>query len=191
MSCCSIPTAISGLDPAKNLVSPQIGQGQFIGSYMPGTNTPIQTIVGQNMQGVGALGNAITIQTDTGFISSLSTQPKNVLRLTGAFGNSYIQGSNINFSVPYSGNPGVQILPSTGTLTAYGQVVGNTFYGLNGAGTGGQAIIGQNYNATVNNTSTIRTMNMALVPINGGVNGIALRLNFYDANGNILYIRDL
>jgi hypothetical protein len=65
------------------------------------------------------VGSGLTIQTDgnTGaYMSTLSLQPQNVLRLTGAFGTGFIQGTDIGFAVPFSGNVGVRVLPSTGQI---------------------------------------------------------------------------
>ena len=140
MSCCSFPTNLNGLNPAQSQTAVQTGQGMFIGTYLPGTNTQINSITGNAQQGIPASANALTIQADTGFISSLTTQPQNVLRLTGAFGTSYIQGSNIAFAMPYSGNAGVRILPSTNQINVNNLVYVSTIapIGNGGVGTAGQ-----------------------------------------------------
>jgi len=138
MSCCSIPTAISGLQPAKNQVYPQLGQGLYIGGFMPGTNTPISTITGTSFNGLPTDGSLI-IGTG-GFVSTLTEQPQNVLRLTGAFGTSFIQGSNIAFAMPFSGTAGVRILPSTNQINVNNIQFVSTIAPI---GTGGVGLAGQ------------------------------------------------
>ena len=71
-----------------------------------------------------------------GTVSTLSAQPQNVLRLTGAFGTQFIQGSNIAFSLPYSGNAGVRILPSTNQINVNNIVFVSTINSLGPGGTG-------------------------------------------------------
>ena len=96
---------------------PQFGQGTYIGLNPGSSNVPkgYPGGYGDNI----ATGSGLTIQTDgnTGaYMSTMSAQPQNVLRITGAFGTGFIQGTNIAFSVPYSGTAGVRILPSTNQI---------------------------------------------------------------------------
>lgn len=114
MSACGFNTIInSATNASKNMNSPQIGQGMYIGIKYPGTNTSVASNVNTMMPGLGA---EIVIQTDANAISSLSAQPQNVMRFTGQGGVGYIQADNIRFSLPYSGAAGVAILPSTGAV---------------------------------------------------------------------------
>ena len=193
MSCCSIPTAVSGLTPAKNEVSPQLGQGQYIGVYYPGSSNAVINSVGQMMPG---LGSELVIQNTNGYISSLNTQPQNVLRFTGANGNSYIQATrNLYFTQPYSGSQKLAVDLSNGNVFANGGLgVGQTFtsYNQNAQGQnglGGQGLINQFYSFTLNGTSTITSVNLAVEPIGGGASA-TLRMNFYDGNGVLRWAKD-
>ena len=187
MSACALNTILNATTNAgKNVVSPQIGQGIYIGNYYPGSTSKVISSVNTMMPSLGA---EIVIQNDNNPISTLSAQPQNVLRLTGAFGANYIQGSNIVFSVPYSGANHVSIQPSTGTINTIGNVNANSFFSANTSNN--QPLMSQNYNFTLNTTSTIAFTNMAWEPINGGSNGVALRCNFYDASGNLRWVRDI
>jgi len=187
MSCCSIPTAISGLTPAKNEVSPQLGQGQYIGVYYPGSDTRVISSIGTMMPG---LGSELVIQNDTNFISSLASQPQNVLRFTGANGNSYIQTTqNLYFSKPYSGNASIYMDVSGGSVNTENIFAQNLVSKNAPNGTGGQAIISQFYSFTLNGTSTITSVNLAVEPIGGGADA-TLRMNFYDGNGVLRYVKD-
>ena len=174
---------------------PQFGNGIYLGNN-PGSSNP--TRAGKPYGGADniTVNSGLTIQTDANvpgaYISTMSDQPENVMRLTTSFGDSFIQGKTIGFALPFSGTAGVTILPSTGTLSATGVIESQSFVSLNAPnGTGGQALMNQNYSVTINNTSTITSANLAFEPINGGLNGVSLRLNFYDANGVLRYVRDL
>lgn len=108
-----VPTG--GLN-ANNSFYPLFGNGVYVGNN-PGTNTPAPGFT----RGYGggdplAVNSGITIQTDTGFISTIGATPQNVLRLTGAGGVGYIQSPNIRFSLPYSGAAGAAILPGSSQM---------------------------------------------------------------------------
>lgn len=81
---------------------------------MPGSTQKVVSSIAQYC--APTIGAEVVIQNDQNYISSLTQAPQNVLRLTGSFGTSYIQGSNIGFSMPYSGTVGVRILPSTNQI---------------------------------------------------------------------------
>ena len=99
---------------------PQFGDGTYIGLVPGSSNVPL------GYKGYGgaaniATGSGLTIQTDanTGvYMSSIQDQPQNVLRITGAFGTGFIQGTDIAFATPFSGAAGVRILPSTNQINA-------------------------------------------------------------------------
>lgn len=152
MSCCSFPTAatagynLSNTKPKE--VFPQIGQGLYIGINYPGSSRSVASNVGQMQP---ALGSELVMQNDTNAISSLVQQPQNVFRLTGQGGVSFIQGSNIGFSLPYSGSVGVRILPSTNQINVNNISFVST---INAVGTGGTGVAGA-INMT-QLTSTIR-----------------------------------
>lgn len=95
--------------------SPQIGQGVYIGNLPGSSNAAPYVAANAAYSGAGTFATqaGFTVQTDTGFISTLGAQPQNVLRITGAGGVGYIQGTDIAFAVPYSGTIGVRVLPST------------------------------------------------------------------------------
>ena len=115
-----MPVIPTGTASRTQTFYPQLGQGTYLGK-VPGSSNYFP------YQGIGYSGgdriassSGLMIQTDgnvaTSYISTLSAQPQNVLRITGASGAGYIQGENIRFSVPFSGAAGVAILPSTGTM---------------------------------------------------------------------------
>lgn len=139
------------LIPTGNLTTftpmyPEFGNGIYVGLNPGSSNLP----PGSRGFGGGdsvATQSGLTIQTDgnTGaFISTMSAQPQNVLRLTGAFGTSYIQGTNIAFAVPYSGNAGVRILPSTNQINV------NNIAFLSSVKVIGASGVGIDYNVNVN-----------------------------------------
>lgn len=142
MSLCSIPTAITSgyslSNTSPTLVSPQIGQGMYMGIYYPGSTKTVNSVVGSNVNNQ-ALGGELVIQNDTNYISSLSAQPQNVLRLAGQGGVGFIQGSNIGFSLPYSGSVGVRILPSTNQINVNNLAYVST---INPIGAGGVGLAG-------------------------------------------------
>jgi len=117
MSLCSQATNVTPYTAAF----PQVGQGVYLGK-MPGSsnNPPYINLSG----GIGAgysgadyfTSQGVTLQTDTGYISSIVDQPQNVLRLATGGGVGFIQGTDIAFSVPYSGTAGIRILPSTNQI---------------------------------------------------------------------------
>lgn len=74
-----------------------------------------------------------------GAVSTLSSQPQNVLRITGAGGVGFIQGSNIAFSMPYSGAAGIRILPSTNAINVNNLNFVST---INAIGVGGTGVAG-------------------------------------------------
>lgn len=119
---------------------PLFGSGVYVGRN-PGTSnfTPGQLQPYGGGGGV-ATNSGVTIQTDGSFISSISAQPTNVLRITGDYGVGYIQGSNIAFSMPFSGNAGIRILPSTNQINVNNLVYVSTInpIGNGGVGTAGQ-----------------------------------------------------
>lgn len=137
MSCCSFPTAATAgynLTTAKpREMFPQLGQGAYLGINYPGSAASVASNVGQFAP---ALGGELVIQNDNNAISSFAQQPQNVLRLTGAGGASYIQGTNIRFSLPYSGVAGVAILPSTSQINVQNLVYVSTISPLGVGGTG-------------------------------------------------------
>lgn len=97
---------------------PEFGNGIYVGRNPGGSNLPPGNLPYGGADNV-ATNSGLTIQTDAntnGFISTMGAQPQNVLRITGANGVGYIQGTDIGFAVPYSGNVGVRILPSTNTI---------------------------------------------------------------------------
>jgi len=113
---------------------PEFGNGVFVGRN-PGSSNVAPGSTGYG----GAETNAtqgVTIQTDTGFISTIGAQPQNVLRLTGASGVGFIQGTNIGFSVPYSANAGVRILPSTAQINVNNLAFVSSLKVLGAGGTG-------------------------------------------------------
>lgn len=186
MSACGLNTiANSATKAGANNLNYQLGNGIYIGSRYPGTNSAVVSSINTMMPSLGA---ELVIQNDTNAISSLSAQPQNVMRFTGAFGSSYIQGSNIVFSVPYSGASHVSIAPSTGTINTIGMVNADGFFSANTSNN--LPLIAQNYSFTLNTTSTIAYTNLAWEPINGGSNGATLRANFYDASGNLRWVKD-
>ena len=105
---------------------PQFGNGIYVGNN-PGSSNSVPR---GNIPGLGegggyggadwtATNTGIILQTDWyngGYISSIAQQPNNVFRLTGDGGVGYIEGSNIAFSMPFSGTAGVRILPSTNAI---------------------------------------------------------------------------
>jgi hypothetical protein len=96
---------------------PEFGNGVFIGRNPGSSNLP----PGSTGYGGGdtAATQGVTIQTDANsgvFLSTMSAQPQNVLRLTGQNGVGFIQGTNIRFSLPFSAAAGVAILPGSGTM---------------------------------------------------------------------------
>ena len=117
MSLCSIPTATTSgynlSNTAPKELFPQLGQGIYCGVYYPGSTKKVEDTVPSLTPTLRA---EVVIQNDTNYISSLTQAPQNVLRMTGQNGVSYIQGSNIGFALPYNGNVGVRVLPSTGTI---------------------------------------------------------------------------
>ena len=131
---------------------PQFGQGTYIGLNPGSSNVPkgYSGGYGDNI----ATGSGLTIQTDGNAgvaISTMSAQPQNVLRLTGAFGTGFIQGTNIAFSVPFSGNAGVRILPSTNQINV------NNLAFLSSVKVIGASGVGIDYNINVNQLgSTIK-----------------------------------
>ena len=98
---------------------PQFGNGIYLGNN-PGSSNP--TRAGKPYGGADniTVNSGLTIQTDANvpgaYISTMTDQPQNVMRLTTSFGESFIQGNNIAFAVPFSGNAGVRILPSTNQI---------------------------------------------------------------------------
>ena len=109
-----------GFVSAQTAAHPQVGQGIFVGKMPGSSNAPPYNDAAVNAGYSGAdrltTNAGITIQTDGGFISTMSAQPQNVLRITGASGAGYIQGENIRFSMPFSGAAGAAILPGSGTM---------------------------------------------------------------------------
>ena len=126
------------------------GKGLYCG---PPPGSALSTLVvpatGTPYGGV-ADGAGLTIWSG-GTVSTLTAQPQNVLRLTGAFGTQYIQGSNIAFSLPFSGNAGVRILPSTNQINVNNIVFVSTINALGPSGTGSSGAINM-----IQLTSTIK-----------------------------------
>ena len=181
MSCASFTTATNGAQANKNQISPQLGQGIYAGIYYPGSTQKVVSTIGSFLPNLGA---EVVIQNDTNYISSLTQAPKNVLRLTGANGNSYIQSKqNLYFSKPYSGVGMVTIDCSNGKVdTNYLQA--NQILNINGPnGQGGQTMMVQNNTFTLNGTSSITTVSL-FVDTSG-----TLKANFNDANGNIKWTK--
>lgn len=111
-------------------------KGVYIGNVIPGG---VSTINQTGVLGATAVDGSLTINTLPApgtYLSSLSSQPQSVLRLTGANGTSFIQGSNIAFAMPYSGNAGVRILPSTNQVNVNNIVYVSTIYPIGVGGTG-------------------------------------------------------
>jgi len=134
MSACGFNTITNATtNAAKNVLSPQFGQGIYCGIYYPGSTTPVPSFVGSPQPAVGA---EVIIQNDQNFISSLVQQPQNVLRLTGQGGVSYIQGSNIAFGLPYSANVNIRILPSTNQINVQNLAFVSTISPLAAGGVG-------------------------------------------------------
>jgi hypothetical protein len=98
---------------------PQFGQGVYVGRNPGSSNIP-----GGQPGGYGGGGSTatfgVTIQTDSstnGFISSMTNTPQNVFRIVGAFGNSYIQGENILFGLPYQGGGPLGVQPGSNQMS--------------------------------------------------------------------------
>ena len=114
-----------GFASRRTALYPEFGNGVYIGNN-PGGGT---TLPPGGNGGYGgceavAVNSGIIIQTDkpTGFLSTISSQPQNVFRITTAFGNSFIQsggnGTALVFGVPFSGQSPNSMLfyASTGVL---------------------------------------------------------------------------
>lgn len=141
-----------GFVSAQSSAYPQIGQGIYVGKVPGSSNAPPYIDATSGYSGAGAVATqaGLTIQTDSGFISTLGAQPQNVLRITGASGVGYIQGTNIGFAVPYSGAAGVRILPSTNQINVNNISFVSTLGALN---TGGSGLVG-----TVNMTQLVSSI---------------------------------
>ena len=133
----AIPQGFASLGTA---LYPQFGNGVYVGKNPGSSNTiPVGGYGGANSVAT----NAITLQTDTGFVSSIAgvpvNNPTNVLRMYGGGGVGFIQASNIAFTMPYSGNVGVRILPSTNQINVQQLAFVST---INAIGTGGTGVAG-------------------------------------------------
>lgn len=129
---------------------PQVGQGTYIGKMPGSSNSPDYISAGYSGGSVIGANSGVIIQTDTGFISTLSAQPQNVMRITGAGGVGFIQGTNIGFSVPFSGGVGVRILPSTNQINVNNISFVSTLGAIASSGTG--------LEGTVNMTQLVSTI---------------------------------
>lgn len=105
-----------GFVSAGTPAGPQMGQGVYLGNIPGSSNTFPYRTNGYSGGEADAVRFGVTIQTDTGFISSFTNQPNNVFRMITAGGVGYIQGENIRFSAPYSGVAGAAILPKEGVM---------------------------------------------------------------------------
>lgn len=143
-----VPT---GFATPYTAVYPELGQGIYVGLLPGSSNAPPG---GNGYGNPSATGAGVTIQTNgnTGaFMSTIGAQPQNVLRITGAFGTGYIQGTDIVFSVPFSGSPGIRILPSTNQINVTNLAFLSSVKVLGAGGTG------IDYNLNVNQLgSTIK-----------------------------------
>lgn len=88
---------------------PEFGNGVYVGRNPGNSNLPPGSKGYGGSDGI-AVNSGVIIQTDSssaGYISTMTSQPQNVLRMTGAFGNAYIQsggnGSALIFGTPFSG----------------------------------------------------------------------------------------
>jgi len=112
-----IPTAAASRTLA---FYPQLGQGTYLGKVPGSSNYFPYVNKGYSGNDYVASQSGFIMQTDgnlpTSYISSISAAPQNVLRVTAANGVGYIQGSNIGFAMPFSGNVGVRVLPSTNQI---------------------------------------------------------------------------
>ena len=112
------------------------GKGLYAGG-VPGNISSMMMPVGTTFGAIADTGS-VTLGVG-GAVSTLNSQPQNVLRITGANGVGFIQGSNIGFSMPYSGNVGVRILPSTNAINVNNLGFVST---ISPIGTGGVGIKG-------------------------------------------------
>ena len=110
-------------------------KGIYVGA-VPG-NSAITT-VGTPL---GAVADGAGLTIGLGAVSTLISQPNNVMRLTGQSGIGYIQGSNIAFTMPYSGNLGIRILPSTNQINVNNLNFVSTISPLNSNGVGSAGAI--------------------------------------------------
>ena len=136
-----IPTASASRTQA---FYPQAGQGTYIGKVPGSSNYFPYAGKGYSAATAQVSDAGLTIQTDGNvagsYISTLGAAPQNVMRLTGAFGTGFIQGSNIAFAMPYSGNASVRILPSTNQINVNNIQYVSTIAPI---GTGGVGLAGQ------------------------------------------------
>jgi len=151
-----------GFVSAQTAASPQVGQGIYVGKMPGSSNAPPYNAATINAGYSGAdrvaTNSGVIIQTDSGFISSMGSQPQNVLRLTGAGGVGFIQSPNIVFSMPYSASPGIRILPSTNQINVNNLVFVSTISPLSTGGVGSAGTINM-----TQLTSTIRGYGWAQV----------------------------
>lgn len=114
------------------------GKGLYVGP-IPGNIAAEATPPGTTF-GPVADGTGLTIGVG-GAVSTLNSQPQNVLRLTGAGGVGFIQGNNIGFAVPFSGNVGVRITPSTFGINVRNVNFVSTISALQAGGSGSAGAI--------------------------------------------------